>query len=347
MVSADPDVQLVDKFLHMHHLNFEGSSGNAVQLNAHFVNAHFEHLRWDATGGYAIEVVPPDNLGNLGTFLIERFTYDHNRAGDSAPGMIHIDNTQGSTNLGTFTLRGGRIETNVAWGTHQGVVVVTAGIGHSVKVHLEDVTFQDVGSLMASDCLLFHDGVAAGEYLQLTNVHVGALSTVVAGTLPASYPSVPVKAGWAYANIHGGGAIVVPFHTDGTAQGIEARGTTTSGTYPVQVYRSSEAVPRIRLRNNGAIELSDGTTQDVSLSRAAANRLGLEAGDEFQAGGKVYPGTDAATLQTASGLYAGTGVPNNANGANGDFYLRGDGTVAGNTVMYHKEAGSWVALTTT
>jgi hypothetical protein len=67
----------------------------------------------------------------------------------------------------------------------------------------------------------------------------------------------------------------------------------------------------------------------------------------LQTEGKIYPGTDAAVMQTAAGIYAGSGAPNNANGSNGDFYLRGDGTAAGNTVIYHKEGGSWVALTTT
>jgi len=45
--------------------------------------------------------------------------------------------------------------------------------------------------------------------------------------------------------------------------------------------------------------------------------------------------------------YAGAGVPDNGTGQNGDFCFRSDGTVAGDTVIYHKEGGSWVACTTT
>lgn len=66
-----------------------------------------------------------------------------------------------------------------------------------------------------------------------------------------------------------------------------------------------------------------------------------------QLAGPLYCAQDTKALQTASALYAGTGAPNNANGNNGDFYLRGDGTQAGNTVLYHKEGGAWVALITT
>jgi hypothetical protein len=60
-------------------------------------------------------------------------------------------------------------------------------------------------------------------------------------------------------------------------------------------------------------------------------------------------GVTAAQIKTFIGLgnvTFGSGAPNNANGSNGDFYFRSDGTVSGNTVVYHKESGSWVALVT-
>ncbi len=63
--------------------------------------------------------------------------------------------------------------------------------------------------------------------------------------------------------------------------------------------------------------------------------------------GPIYPPQDTKAIQTAAAIYAGTGAPNNANGSNGDFYFRGDGTAGGNTIIYHKEAGSWVAAVTT
>ena len=62
---------------------------------------------------------------------------------------------------------------------------------------------------------------------------------------------------------------------------------------------------------------------------------------------KLRPTDEDGTAQTVTGFYGGSGAPNNANGSNGDFYFRSDGTAAGNTVIYHKEAGAWVALVTT
>lgn len=41
-----------------------------------------------------------------------------------------------------------------------------------------------------------------------------------------------------------------------------------------------------------------------------------------------------------------TGVPAATLGSDNEFAFRFDGTVAGNTVAYHKQGGAWVAFTT-
>ena len=43
-------------------------------------------------------------------------------------------------------------------------------------------------------------------------------------------------------------------------------------------------------------------------------------------------------------LWAGAGAPAAGVGADGDFYLRSDGTLL-LTLIYHKAAGVWVGLT--
>lgn len=59
--------------------------------------------------------------------------------------------------------------------------------------------------------------------------------------------------------------------------------------------------------------------------------------------GKFYMAQDNLTVQTVCGMFAGTGVPNNANGANGDFYFRGDTPGVAGQRVYQKSAGAWVA----
>lgn len=75
--------------------------------------------------------------------------------------------------------------------------------------------------------------------------------------------------------------------------------------------------------------------------------LGVATATSLALAGFFRPATPAGAAQSVASLYAGTGAPSNADGSDGDFYFRSNGTVAGNTVMYHKEAGAWVAFTTT
>jgi hypothetical protein len=57
---------------------------------------------------------------------------------------------------------------------------------------------------------------------------------------------------------------------------------------------------------------------------------------------KLYPGTPANAFQTATGLYGGTGAPNNANGSDGDFYFRSDGALLSS--IYQRRVGAWVGI---
>lgn len=87
---------------------------------------------------------------------------------------------------------------------------------------------------------------------------------------------------------------------------------------------------RFATRANGGATI----TEWMKLSNAGA----------FALSGSLLPpllGAAVGVFQTVSNLYICTGVPNNANGANGDFALRSDGGAA--TCIYQKRAGAWVA----
>lgn len=100
----------------------------------------------------------------------------------------------------------------------------------------------------------------------------------------------------------------------------------------------------------GLLALIQGTTLNIYAASSgltiydntgANARLSITAAGLINLYNKLYPSTDAAATQSACGIYAGNGVPNNANGVNGDYYLRGDGGAG--TRLYHKEVGVWVA----
>ena len=57
---------------------------------------------------------------------------------------------------------------------------------------------------------------------------------------------------------------------------------------------------------------------------------------------KIYPATDAAATQSACGIYATTGAPNNANGADGDICFRADGGAL--STIYQRRAGAWIGV---
>lgn len=101
---------------------------------------------------------------------------------------------------------------------------------------------------------------------------------------------------------------------------------------------------------NGLILYGQGSVTDFGLLNKNGNSIftvltGSTRADfsgQVTAANKIYPGTDAAAQQTAAGIYAGTGAPNNANGANGDVYIRSDGGAL--TTIYQRRAGAWVGI---
>lgn len=100
------------------------------------------------------------------------------------------------------------------------------------------------------------------------------------------------------------------------------------------------------LDESGGTTILHNNTSSIQ-GGAASQRYHLTAAQAaILSSSKVYPTMPDGSNQTVAGIYAGDGAPNNAEGSNGDFYFRGNGTKAGNTVIYHKEAGAWVALVT-
>lgn len=136
------------------------------------------------------------------------------------------------------------------------------------------------------------------------------------------------------------------------AVAIVATGTTGDG-FQVLPQAAASGVT-LRAVNNAENDFTPmafvGSTFDLQYRTGAATSASaadINTSGQLSLVTKIYPGTDAAAKQAVAGIYAGNGAPNNSNGANGDFYFRGDGTQAGNTVIYHKQSGSWVALITT
>jgi hypothetical protein len=62
----------------------------------------------------------------------------------------------------------------------------------------------------------------------------------------------------------------------------------------------------------------------------------------FQLARPICPPQDNGNFQTAAAIYAGSGAPSNANGANGNFYFRSDGGAGSR--LYFKSGGTWTGI---
>ena len=113
------------------------------------------------------------------------------------------------------------------------------------------------------------------------------------------------------------------------------------------VVKGGFAFQRADTNGRGTLHICNDIVDDTNDFAITDSVAKVDTSRVFSFANAIRPAQDTGAYQTACGIYAGTGAPNNSNGANGDFYFRGDGTAGANTVVYHREAGAWVALVTT
>lgn len=159
--------------------------------------------------------------------------------------------------------------------------------------------------------------ITTGAHLLTVGTYVPMFLNVVAGVAPANLSS----AGTAY---------VFFIETANTVRSVTPIGS-SAGAGTFRLFK-----PNIIFTNSTSL----GYGATVTLSNQVT--LGNQFVGTVRTAGKVYPGDQTPAYQSASGIMAGTGAPSNANGTNGDFFLRSDGGAL--TSIYHKRAGAWVGV---
>ena len=221
------------------------------------------------------------------------------------------------------------------------------------------------GDVIISGSLQVMSGILSNQGFN-TSFGTGALGVVTTGIANTAFGSganAAVKTG---NNNSAFGTNALLFNVaglDNSAFGVRALSTTTGG--------QNSAFGMFALNNltsgsgNSAFgrNSGNGLTTGSNNTVLGANVTGLAAaltgniilaigsgaiklqfdGTNWAFTGKVYPAQDTGVAQAISGIFAGTGVPNNANGANGDFYFRGDTPATATQRLYIKSAGAWVA----
>lgn len=237
---------------------------------------------------------------------------------------IWIDNTLKAS-------AGGKIQRNDIEGNAIGLEMDVGSAGNSDAWAVQDNYFENQTGLNAT---IGADG-GTGFFRAFTyagNVHNPG--TVSAAANAAAFDNVQ------YAVLKNNSFSTVNFTVTVDTIISEWAGMIGSGsTFPTGFANDLPCFRQFKIRDSNG---SDVATVQMDSGVVKLNYpLGLS--DKF------YPATasGAVAAQTACGIYGGSGAPTNGIGANGDFYFRSDGTQAGNTVIYHREAGAWIALITT
>jgi hypothetical protein len=84
-----------------------------------------------------------------------------------------------------------------------------------------------------------------------------------------------------------------------------------------------------------------GATAAIDMS---GDMIRLNYPTQWSGGAVFPPSANTSTYQTACGLWAGTGAPNNSYGQNGDYYFRSDTPGTANQRLYVKSGGTWAGI---
>lgn len=193
-------------------------------------------------------------------------------------------------------------------------------IGTSSKPDAQiDASVAAQGNFRVENCnLAYLDGVGTSNGPAISIINAGSIQNII---------------NCAYTSLNASASTDLTF---GSTSG-------TSKTYTLWNGYSGNFDGYLNIYQNGAYigAIASNGRLGWGGSQTSPNFYVQQSGTMFSKG-HVYPGTPAGVDQAASGLLAGSGVPSNANGNDGDFYFRGDGGAG--TSIYMKRSGSWVGI---
>lgn len=99
----------------------------------------------------------------------------------------------------------------------------------------------------------------------------------------------------------------------------------------------------VKLANTPALTVAGAKIASFYSDNVITEKAFVDLAGKGSFSGGLSPGTDALAAQTGR-LFQGSGLPNNANGANGDFYLRTDTPGVANQQVYIRNAGVWTGI---
>lgn len=264
-LTATADVDAMGILSRVH---FNTCLSDAINMNG-WTNLRWPGLRFDGVGGYAIRATVGAGQTNT-SFVCPQCVYATTIGGK---GVMCIDNTAGSPNLGLVAFTDGRWEINTtAWTSNKAIFNLilpdVAPPSGSVTPILDRIEVSTSAGLSGNRVLYRQTASTAGtEKLVLNNCEFTTPGdwTSIGGTLSTSQLVPPIASGYTNASVH----------TDGVLSHLLTLLGGASGTdYPIRILRSGESQPRWRNDNAGIQEWGDGTNPpDTNLFRQGANIL--------------------------------------------------------------------------
>ena len=180
----------------------------------------------------------------------------------------------GTQAVSTVRLSNGRIEVNAPWAAPSAVLAVTPAPRGSCQIgfHISDVSYIDACN-MPNDVMLHRGGSDknGSETLQLTNVLMTGLSSLLGGSWPDAAPRLdPGSYGSLSFNSLG---------ADSVASSLDIRSFAWPKASALTIRQGSDAQPRIQANADGTLRFGSGSEEpDIALYRRGARSLETDAG---------------------------------------------------------------------
>jgi hypothetical protein len=297
--------------------------------------------RWDGTSGQF--------LNNSGVIIDDS---------NNVSGIVNLTTT-GSTILGdaaadTLTINAGTWTIGSNYTATRAAGVLPSGTTNIIS---QNITYSgDLGGTSDGRGFVNTSSVFGSNPLILAISHRNILisnstATITSGYAETSLISVESSGNITNAqgfrssvNLQSSGSVSVFDGFTAPAPVLSSTGTiTTINAFRAQNLGNSLVTTAVGFKVDNFTNSTNMRGVQSSLSSGAGkHNLYIDGTANNSLAGPLYLAQDTKAIQTASAMYAGTGAPNNANGSDGDFYMRGDGGVL--TTIYQRRAGAWVGV---
>lgn len=295
--------EFVDALFNLEDVHFYGATSDMIKLKG-WLNLYWRKVRFDEFTGYALSTGTTTLASGpqyLGVFHIDDFTADSKGA---CAGVFEIDNsTLNGSNLGPIHISNCRIELNDAPMTgNKGIITLkqtnTSPSARAIGLHLDNFTVQIVGAAQGTgDSLIYREttDTAGNESIMFTNVRQEGLDSIVGGTWPTYWPTIPlvVNYGQLAINTHFSSYDRYTTITDQIFNLVTDRDSELG----YRLRRGTESFDRLYINAKAEMYFGDGTAAaDALFFRNAAGVMRVGGGGSVSGNVQTAPSATSTEL---------------------------------------------------